>query len=226
MCSLLQCFADHFGFDRFNVLGGSWGGTLALALAAYKPKRIAGLVLRAPFIPWHLRVDAFFAELENIAPEFFMTHMGRGARTAEICQRMLNAKPDVQLRTAHAWSRLESALLGAGGNLDGRAPVLNSEQQFALLRKYRLQAHFLAHECFLPPAEWAGVIELVNQQGWPVSIVQGTADKVCPPAGAAFLSELIPRSKLTLLDGVGHLPDSKGMFNAVTRVVGNFVISP
>lgn len=218
--------ADHFGFERFNVLGGSWGGTLAMALAAYKPNRISGLVLRAPFIPWRVRVDAFFAELEKLAPEYFMMHFGRAARSPEICQRMFDASSDLQLRTAHAWSRLENALLGVGGSLNDRAPALTSAQESALLRKYRLQAHFLWHECFLPPAEWAGVVEICNQHRWPVGIVQGIADKVCPPAGAAFLSELIPRSKIALLDGVGHLPDSTGMFNAVTRMVEGFVVKP
>jgi pimeloyl-ACP methyl ester carboxylesterase len=39
---------DRLGIDRVIIVGHSWGGTLALALALDQPRRIAGLVLIAP----------------------------------------------------------------------------------------------------------------------------------------------------------------------------------
>lgn len=215
--------ADALGIETFNVLGGSWGGTLAMALGAYRPERVVGMVLRAPFIPWRIRVDAFFVELQQLAPDYFNQHFGVNARSKTICELMLNGPPDVQLTTAVAWNRLENALLGQGGLIDSKPPFLTDLQELALVRKYRLQAHFLLHECFLPPADWACMLELCNQQVWPLQIVQGTADKVCPPGGAAFIAEMMPRATLSTLPAVGHLPDSQEMIKAVTHAVTQVV---
>lgn len=43
--------ADRLNIPKFHILGGSWGGTLALAIAAYRPEQVASVVLRAPFCP-------------------------------------------------------------------------------------------------------------------------------------------------------------------------------
>ncbi len=40
----------HFGIDKWLVVGGSWGSTLALAYAEKYPERVSGLVLRAIFL--------------------------------------------------------------------------------------------------------------------------------------------------------------------------------
>lgn len=57
--------ADQLRVQRFHILGGSWGATLALAIAAYRPDRVASVVLRAPFIPLRPRVDAFLNPLND-----------------------------------------------------------------------------------------------------------------------------------------------------------------
>jgi pimeloyl-ACP methyl ester carboxylesterase len=42
---------DHLGMDRAHLVGHSWGGTIALELAAQHPTRVASLVLLEPALP-------------------------------------------------------------------------------------------------------------------------------------------------------------------------------
>lgn len=208
--------ADSLGVDRFHILGGSWGATLALAIANYRPERVASLVLRAPFIPLRPRVDAFFEQLEEVAPAYFADHFGPGARTQTVCECFEVATPEHLLELSIAWNRLETALLtGATHWSDHKGTGLSDLQEFALVRKYRLQAHFLKHDCFLSPTDWNQLLSAAAQAAWPVTIVQGMKDVVCPPGGARMWAEMVRRTRLVELPEAGHLADSPVMMQAL-----------
>ena len=208
--------ADCLNIPKFHILGGSWGGTLALAIAAYRPERVASLVLRAPFVPLRSRVDEFFESLEQIAPDYFAEHFGPSARTVEVCEHFELGTPTQLLRLSVAWSKMEHMLLfGKHEVVNGQKPLLSDIQELALVRKYRLQAHFLKHDCFLTPREWHKLIVNVSQSGRPLSIIQGLKDRVCPPNGAKMISELIPRTTLIELPNTGHLAESSEMMTAI-----------
>ena len=46
----MEMIREKFGFERWMVVGGSWGATLALAYAQAHPDRVTGIVLRATFL--------------------------------------------------------------------------------------------------------------------------------------------------------------------------------
>ena len=46
----IEAIRAHFGIARWHVLGGSWGGTLALEYGATRPAALAGLVLQSPLV--------------------------------------------------------------------------------------------------------------------------------------------------------------------------------
>ncbi len=212
--------ADRLNIPKFHILGGSWGGTLALAIAAYRPEQVASVVLRAPFLPMRPRVDAFFESLERIAPDYFAEYFGPGARTDFVCECFEVATPEHLLELSVAWNKLENALLtGKAGSFDRKRPFLSDVQELALVRKYRLQAHFLRHDCFLSPHDLNSLFSSIAQAEWPLSIIQGLNDRVCPPGGSRLLSEIILRSTLIELPDTGHLAESGGMLTAISQEV-------
>jgi proline iminopeptidase len=214
--------ADRLNIENFHILGGSWGATLALAIAAYRPDRIASVVLRAPFMPLRPRVDAFFESLENIAPDYFADSFGQGARTDTVCECFAVATPEHLLELSIAWNKLEQALLtGSDRNFDDKKPFLTDVQELALVRKYRLQAHFLQYDCFISPADWNSLISKIAAASFPISIVQGLNDRICPPGGARMISEMILRSRLIELPDTGHLADSSAMMSAISSEVSH-----
>ena len=58
----LEMIRKKFGFERWLVVGGSWGATLALAYAETHPKRVSGLVLRATFLGTYEEIESGFCE--------------------------------------------------------------------------------------------------------------------------------------------------------------------
>ncbi|WP_235902639.1 proline iminopeptidase-family hydrolase [Sandarakinorhabdus oryzae] len=48
--SEIEAIRAHFGIARWHLLGGSWGGTLALEYGASRPAALAGLVLQSPLV--------------------------------------------------------------------------------------------------------------------------------------------------------------------------------
>lgn len=211
--------ADNLGIEQFHILGGSWGATLALALAAYRPERVVSVVLRAPFVPLRSRIDAFFEALERVAPAYFSDHFGPGARTSLVCECFDVATPEHLLELSIAWSRLETALLTGEPLQNSKTGFLSDTQEFALVRKYRLQAHFLKYDCFLGAADWDKLVVDCAQASWRLTIVQGLDDKVCPPGGARILAESILRARLVELQDAGHLAQSAAMLTALSEAV-------
>src|SRR5580704_11528762 len=65
----LEAIRTKFGFERWMVVGGSWGATLALAYAEAHPDRVSGIVLRATFLgtPEELE-DVFLRALPRFYP--------------------------------------------------------------------------------------------------------------------------------------------------------------
>src|SRR3954464_9286593 len=63
----MELIREKFGFERWMVVGGSWGATLALAYAQAHPQRVTGLVLRATFLGTVTELEQAF--LQNL-PRF------------------------------------------------------------------------------------------------------------------------------------------------------------
>src|ERR1700681_3309687 len=54
----IETIREKFGFERWMVVGGSWGATLALAYAQAHPSRVSGIVLRATFLGTRSELEA------------------------------------------------------------------------------------------------------------------------------------------------------------------------
>src|ERR1700692_2918858 len=53
----MEIIREKFGIERWIVVGGSWGATLALAYAQAHPDRVLGLVLRATFLGMRAQIE-------------------------------------------------------------------------------------------------------------------------------------------------------------------------
>src|SRR5215211_3677846 len=64
----IEMIREKFGFERWMVVGGSWGATLALAYAQAHPGRVTGIVLRATFLGTRKEIENGFLE---VLPRFY-----------------------------------------------------------------------------------------------------------------------------------------------------------
>ena len=58
----MEVIREKFAFERWMVVGGSWGATLALAYAQAHPERVSAIVLRATFLGTRKEIETAFCE--------------------------------------------------------------------------------------------------------------------------------------------------------------------
>ncbi len=56
----IEILREHLGIERWQVFGGSWGCTLALAYAQEHPMRVSELVLRGIFLLRRSEIDWYY----------------------------------------------------------------------------------------------------------------------------------------------------------------------
>src|SRR5580692_4109017 len=66
----MEMIREQFGLQRWMIVGGSWGATLALAYAQAHPQRVSGIVLRATFLGTRGELNgAFLDALPRFYPD-------------------------------------------------------------------------------------------------------------------------------------------------------------
>lgn len=207
----------HLQLGRMVLGGGSWGASLALAYAAKHGETVAALLLRAPFLATTEEINAFFAppasgprgyweEFAALAPP-----SQRGRLLPWLAQQLVTASQDQCARIARGWSRHERQRESGG------AAVAQPVADEAMIARYRIQAHYLRHECFLGTD---GVLTAARAlHRLPAAILHGDADLVCPPRNARLLQRCLPDSRLRMIEGAGHEPFHPGMASALTEAL-------
>ena len=192
----LRLLRERLGLARWLVVGGSWGATLALAHALDEPQAVAGLLLRALFLPRQANVDAFFAGGPPLAE--------RAAR--------LNG-PDAR-RSALAWWRHELERSGGSGSAPEGAAL------DALADRYRVQAHYLQHRCWLDAPPLLSRCSALPPV--PTLLLHARDDRVCPPEAASALQAACPQVQLQWLERGGHDPAHPDMAAAMVSALDRF----
>lgn len=186
--------------ERWLVVGGSWGATLAIAHAADDPAAVSGLLLRAVFLARRADVDAFCHAADLDLPAL---------------ARPLHGDDDGQARrAAHTWWRAERSLAGSV------AADPDNDALAALVDRYRVQSHYLLNDCFL--AEQPLLERCAQLPRVPTLLLHGLADRICPPAGAQAVHQRLPHAALRWIDGAGHDPAHPAMAAAMVRALDRY----
>lgn len=213
----------HLGIQQFLLFGGSWGSTLALAYAQAHPDRVSGCVLRGIFLGRQLEVDWFMQGLATVFPEAhaafagFLPEAERGDLLASYLRRLTDPDPTVHLPAARAWSIYEGS---CSTLLPSPDTVASFAQDRTALGLARIEAHYFAHDLFLP--EGGLLAHMHHIAHIPADIVQGRYDMVCPPRSAFELAAAWPTARLTVIPDAGHSALEPGVRRALVGAVERF----
>jgi proline iminopeptidase len=221
----MESIRTHFGMERWMLVGGSWGATLALAYAQRHPDRVSGIVLRATFLGTRVELDqAFLQNLPRYRPglseDFFgLLRQDERARPLEAYwRRILDSGPAVHGPAARAWhdtERILSEHAPSRTRLD--LASLNSERP--LPATPFMEAHYFANECFMKPGQL--MANAGKLQGIPGIIVQGRYDLLCPPSTSQALAAAWPQAEVRTVEGAGHSLYDPGIRDAVMRAIAD-----
>lgn len=217
----LRALRAHLRIDQWLVAGGSWGATLALLHALDAPQAVAGLLLRNVFLARAQDISGFFAAAVREGGtdwrELSRRAAAQGCSMAEwLAQVFAHGAPQAQREAALCWSAAEQRLCGAAVAAPPDAAALER-----LVQRYRVQSHYLRHQCWLADAP---VLERCRQlPPVPTLLLHGTEDAVCPPAGAAALAGVLRgRALLRWVHGAGHDPTHPAMHEAMAAALRHY----
>jgi proline iminopeptidase len=154
----LERIHAHLGIDRWLVVGGSWGSTLALAYAERFPEQVCGLVLRAIFLGTEQELDWAFVEgPKRFRPELlaelsdFLLPSERNDIIGCFMRRLSNPHPLIHAPAAALWYAAERVLsrsVPSDPTLAGNMPPSD-----IIPPTPTMQAHYFSNYCFLEPGQ-------------------------------------------------------------------------
>ena len=221
----MEAIRSRFGFERWIVVGGSWGATLALAYAQAHPERISGIVLRATFLGTYEEIEAGFCQrLPCFYPglsEDFLGLLPEGERIRPLdayWRRILDPDEKIHGPAARAWNDTER-ILSEYKPARTRLDVIAIRSGNALPATPFMEAHYFVNDCFMRPNE---LLEQAGKlAGIPGIIVQGRYDLLCPPSTAQALAARWPGAEIRVVEGAGHTLYDPGVRDAVMRGIAD-----
>ena len=223
----IEKIREHLHIDRWQVFGGSWGSTLALAYSEAHPERVTEIILRGIFLLRKEEIDWFYqrgaSALYPDAWELYLFHIPEAERSDMLSayyRRLTSDDPVVRLAAAKLWSGWEGTTSKLLPDPDFTAHY--DEEEFALAFA-RIEAHYFIHKGFLESDDQLlGNVSRIRHI--PAVIVQGRYDVVCPMESAWALHRAWPEADLIVVPDGGHSafdpPNSRALIASTDRFAG------
>ena len=221
----MEMIRERFCFDRWMVVGGSWGATLALAYAQAHPDRVSGIVLRATFLGTSREIETAFLEtLPRFYPglsEDFIGLLPEAERTQPLqayWRRILDSDVAAHAPFARAWHDTER-ILSENAPSRTRLDLAAFKASSSLPATPFMEAHYFGNDCFMRPNQLLDGAKKLR--GIPGVIVQGRYDLLCPPATSQALAARWPDAELRVIERAGHTLYDPGIRNAVMKAIAD-----
>lgn len=221
LISDIELIRERLEIDRWQVFGGSWGSTLALAYAETHPARVTELVLRGIFLLRPFELAWYYQEgASNVFPDVWEHYLApipepeRGDLMAAYHRRLFGDDPIAQTEAARAWTTWEWSTSQLIPEFEG-----GTDEQY--LAFARIENHYFVNGGFLRRPnqliEDAGKIAHI-----PTVIIHGRYDMICPVRNAWELHAALPDSELFIIPDAGHSMAEPGITDALIAATDRF----
>jgi len=172
----IERLREHLGIERWLVLGGSWGSTLALAYAESHPERVTEMVLFAVATTTRREVEWLTRDIDLDA----------------VGARLLDPDPAVHHKAAKEWCDWEAAHMGPSSRYDD--PVFR-------LCFARLVTHYWRHAAWLEEGQLLRGLDRLHDI--PGVLIHGRLDQSSLPAVPREIAQRW--GELIVVEDEGHL---------------------
>jgi proline iminopeptidase len=203
----MERIREHLGVDRWQLFGGSWGSTLALAYAQQHPERVTEMVLRGIFLVRQREIQWYYQEgASRLFPEAWQQYLEpipreeRDDMVGAYYRRLTSSDRAERIRAARAWSMWE----GSTSRLVPDAELIKRTGDEAFAEAFaRIECHYFINGGFFQ--EDGQLLKNIDRiKHIPATIVQGRYDVVCPAESAHDLHQAWPNSNLVIAPQSGH----------------------
>jgi proline iminopeptidase len=215
----------HLRIERWQLFGGSWGSTLALAYAQAHTERVTDMILRGIFLMrreelrWFYQDGAkwlfpdAYAAFEKIVPP-----TERHDMIAAYHRRLTHPDRRIQIEAARAWSVYEGSTLAL--HQDAERLKLFASDSYAIAFA-RIECHYFMHRGFLRRDD-----ELLKGASRlrriPCVVVHGRYDVVTPLKNAFDLQQVWPEIDLRIVADAGHAMTESGTVHELLAATRRF----
>jgi proline iminopeptidase len=211
--------------EKWQVFGGSWGSTLALAYAQKYPERVTELVLRGIFLFQQYELDWLYKEggASSVYPDKWDDFVGpipaeeRGDLLTAYRKRLTSDDPDVQLAAAKAFSAWEANTVTVLPNPGVMEEFTDPHKSISIAR---IENHYMVAKGWLEEGQLLANADRLK--GIPGVIVQGRHDTCTPPRAAWQLKQAWPEVDLQIVPDGGHLYSEPGILDGLVRATDKF----
>jgi proline iminopeptidase len=200
-----EALREHLGFEKWAVLGHSFGGNVALEYALRYPDRVSHLVLL------DTGGDSRWAR-EN-APEL-LAQRGYSPAKVELVRRWFHGEFSPREYLPIFWR-----ISGAYSHGSGWLPLARELAHGGWRSRIRTQPFIFAGRQLLDG--WS-VMDRLGKITVPTLVMAGRDDFVFPPECQQQLAAGIPGSQLVIIDGAGHNPQDEQTAEVI-RVLRTFL---
>ena len=225
LVSDIEALREHLGIERWQVFGGSWGSTLALAYAQTHPERTTELVLRGLFT---LRRSELLWFYQHGASEMFpdaweafqapIPEAERGDMMAAYYRRLTGEDHEIRQQCARAWSTWEGTTVSLLPSAKRQARF--SEDDFSL-SFVRIECHYFNHAGFFDRDDQL-IRNLEKIRHIPAVLVQGRYDMCTPMRTAWEIHKAWPEADFRLLHDAGHAASEPGIVHELVTATDKF----
>jgi len=221
----IERLREHLGIERWQVFGGSWGSTLALAYAQAHPGRVTELVLRGIFMLRRWELEWFYQKgCDALFPDAWEDYLAaipqveHGDLMSAYHRRLTSDDPAVRLAAARAWSTWEAS---TSFLLQDEAHIRASAGDEFALAFARIENHYFVNGGFFECEEQL-LRDAHRLKRIPSVIVQGRYDVVCPMRSAWDLHRAWPEADLRIVPDAGHSAFEPGNIHELIEATDRF----
>jgi proline iminopeptidase len=229
LVSDIETLRRTFEIERWLLLGGSWGATLALAYAQAHPERVSAMVLRGVFTARKSEFRWLYGEgASSLFPdawERFIAPIPAAERSdlvaayhARLGRR--GGDPALAVAAARAWCAWEDEIMTLlPDNREDMTPDPYRDDM-SMLALARIETHYFVNGAFLEEGQL--ISNAHRMSAIPGVIVQGRYDAVTPLATAWDLHQAWPRAELRIVPGAGHASSEPGTLRCLIAATHAF----
>lgn len=215
----IEAIREKLGIEKWVVMGGSWGVTLALAYAETYPQQVMAMILRGVFLARKQDVDWFYQDGTNrIFPDYwkeFVQPIPENEQqdiVSAFYKRLTGQNELAKMGAAKAWSYWEGKVATLEPNKDLDEHFANPHLAMGMAR---ISAHYFHNNCFLEENQ---LLDNAHQlKGIPGIIIQGRYDMLCPVENAWTLQNVWQDSDLRIIRDAGHSASEPSIVDALVR---------
>lgn len=215
----LEALRETLSIERWVLMGGSWGATLALAYAQSHPEKVMGMILRGVFLARQKDLDWFYGGgTSHVFPDHWQEFMQAISKKSEdisfdFFHQKLNGEDELaRMAVAKAWANwnIKTATLEPNFQASSDDYARNT-----ILSSAMISAHYGINKFFLEENQLIENASKLN--GIPGIIIHGRYDMVAPVENAWILNQHWNTSELNIIRDAGHLSSEPGITDALIR---------